>query len=307
MGIQLLSFQNAKTVRGEPLGYLTAILYLSPYTESGETNVCPHASPGCARSCLYTAGMGSFEYVRGARRRRTLYYLYQPEQFYAQLRREIAQAYERARGRGLRLAVRLNGTSDLGGLSQRMAEEFDHLKQLVFYDYTKTPRPWERTRRNLHLVFSRDEQNEADCLEALAHGVNVAVVFSRKKCEPLPREWKGWPVIDGDEHDLRFLDEPGRIVGLRAKGEAKSDDTGFVVRLPPPAPGEVLPPPRFENPYRRLRYRRPGPKKKCPAGPAGHQPKLITPEHGLAKRRSVRRTPARVRALGRADEGYGTR
>lgn len=251
--------------------------------------------------------MGRFEYVRSARRRRTLFYLYQPEQFYAQLRREIAQAYERARSRGLRLAVRLNGTSDLGGLSQRMAEEFAHLEDLTFYDYTKTPRPWERTRENLYLIFSRDEANEADCLEALAHGINVAVVFSRRKDEPLPLEWKGLPVIDGDEHDLRFLDEPGRIVGLRAKGAAKSDDTGFVVRLPPPAPGEVLPPPRFENPYRRLRHRKPGPQKKCPAKPAGLQPKLITPEHGLVKRRSVRRPPAHARAPSLPDEEHGTR
>lgn len=307
MGFQLLTTQNAKTVRGEPLGYLTAILFLSPYTESGEANLCPHASPGCIRSCLYTAGMGRFEYVRSARRRRTLFYLYQPAQFYAQLRREIAQAYERARSRGLRLAVRLNGTSDLGGLSQRMAEEFEHLEDLTFYEYTKTPRPWERTRENLYLIFSRDEDNEADCLEALAHGINVAVVFSRRKDEPLPLEWKGLPVIDGDEHDLRFLDEPGRIVGLRAKGAAKSDDTGFVVRLPPPAPGEVLPPPRFENPYHKLRYRKPGPKKKCQARPAGLQPKLITPEHGLVKRRSVRRPQAHARAPSLPDEEHETR
>jgi hypothetical protein len=36
------------------------------------------------------------------------------------------------------------------------------------------------------------------------------------------------PVIDGDLHDYRPLDESGVIVGLRAKGQAMSDKSGFV-------------------------------------------------------------------------------
>ena len=38
----------------------------------------------------------------------------------------------------------------------------------------------------------------------------------------------GRKVIDGDKHDLRFLDEKNVIVGLIAKGEAKKDISGFV-------------------------------------------------------------------------------
>ena len=37
---------NAKTVKGQKYGYLTAILYLAPSNESG-FNVCPQASNGC--------------------------------------------------------------------------------------------------------------------------------------------------------------------------------------------------------------------------------------------------------------------
>ena len=36
-------------------------------------------------------------------------------------------------------------------------------------------------------------------------------------------------VIDGDEHDMRFLDEPNVVVGLKAKGKAIKDYSGFVI------------------------------------------------------------------------------
>jgi hypothetical protein len=53
----------------------------------------------------------------------------------------------------------------------------------------------------------------------------VAVVFRNK----LPEAWKGFPVVSGDESDLRFLDPKGHVVGLIAKGKAKQDRSGFVV------------------------------------------------------------------------------
>jgi hypothetical protein len=37
-------------------------------------------------------------------------------------------------------------------------------------------------------------------------------------------------VIDGDVDDVRWMDEQGVVVGLRAKGLAKKDDTGFVIK-----------------------------------------------------------------------------
>jgi hypothetical protein len=45
----------------------------------------------------------------------------------------------------------------------------------------------------------------------------------------LPETYLGRPVIDGDEHDLRFLDPSGVVVGLRAKGKARKQRGGFVV------------------------------------------------------------------------------
>jgi hypothetical protein len=37
-------------------------------------------------------------------------------------------------------------------------------------------------------------------------------------------------VFDGDDTDLRFLDPTGVIVGLKAKGRARKDTSGFVIR-----------------------------------------------------------------------------
>ena len=83
---------------------------------------------------------------------------------------------------------------------------------------------------NYSLTFSRSECNGETALEMAKAGANVAVVFDTRKGEDLPKRWGSRPVIDGDTHDLRFLDARGRVVGLRAKGPAKRDDSGFVVR-----------------------------------------------------------------------------
>ena len=78
---------------------------------------------------------------------------------------------------------------------------------------------------NYHLTFSRSEANEAQALDVLKAGGNVACVFSGS----LPETYLGFRVINGDESDLRFLDPSGVIVGLKAKGKAKKDASGFVI------------------------------------------------------------------------------
>ena len=146
------------------------------------------------------------------------------------------------RSAGLRVAVRLNGTSDIrwelvaSGEHENVMNRFPGI---TFYDYTKWPlerRPVERTPGNYHLTFSLSEANRTDAERALLASRNVAVVFAT--CGgPLPARYAigavGAEVIDGDLHDLRFLDPVapggrGVIVGLRAKGRARHDTTGFV-------------------------------------------------------------------------------
>ena len=77
---------------------------------------------------------------------------------------------------------------------------------------------------NYHLTFSRSEHNDSLCDMVLQMGGNVAVVFRNQ----LPKTWKGFEVVNGDENDLRFLDKKGVVVGLIEKGLAKKDKTGFV-------------------------------------------------------------------------------
>lgn len=224
--MKLLTVENAKTIKGEKLGYLTGILYLAPSNESGVMNTCAMASPGCIAGCLFTAGRGVFQSVHDARVNKTLWLHRDRAGFVAQLRRDIVALVKRAKRERLKPAIRLNGTSDLAWLPMQLAAEFPTVQ---FYDYTKLPRPWQRTRPNYHITFSLSELNHNDALDALAHGVNVAVVFDVKRGAPLPKMWGQYRVQDGDEHDLRFLDaRKPHVIGLRAKGQAKKDASGFV-------------------------------------------------------------------------------
>jgi len=82
---------------------------------------------------------------------------------------------------------------------------------------------------NYHLTFSMAESNDDDCVDALVEGYNVAVVMALGKSDAKPVSWFGYPVVNGDENDLRFLDpDGGHIVALFAKGDAKGDTSGFV-------------------------------------------------------------------------------
>ena len=227
----LLQQQNAKTTKGEKLGYLTGILYFAPATEAGRVTVCAGASDGCIKGCLFLAGRGAFPKNVTARIRKTHFFFDQRQAFIESLRYDIRALIRRAARLGMIPAVRINGTSDIAWLALQMAREFP---QVQFYDYTKLNRAWERTLPNYHLTFSHSETNEEECKRALAQGLNVAVVFDTKKTQELPGEFYGARVVDGDEHDLRFLDgDNGVIIGLRAKGPAKKDCSGFVVKTAP--------------------------------------------------------------------------
>lgn len=224
---QLLTVDNAKTIKGELLGVLTAILYLAPEKTGGFGNICAFASLGCTASCLFTAGRGIMSNVVKGRMRKTREYFTDNAKFVEDMHANVKRVVRSANRKGMKLAIRLNGTSDLPNLASKFAAAYPEIQ---FYDYTKVPQPWKRVRPNYHLTFSLHENNLADALAALENGVNVAVVFDTKKGEPLPASYLGYPVLDGDEHDLRYLDPKGYIVGLRAKGKAKKDNTGFVVR-----------------------------------------------------------------------------
>jgi hypothetical protein len=82
-------------------------------------------------------------------------------------------------------------------------------------------------REKYRITYSRSENDsENDIKNLLNNGVNVAAVFAKD----LPNTYLGYPVINGDLTDLRFNDELGVIIGLKAKGDGKKDQTGFVIQ-----------------------------------------------------------------------------
>jgi hypothetical protein len=224
--MKLLSVSaDAKTIKGKKYGYLTGILYLAPSDISG-VNVCAMATNGCKAGCLFTAGRaGMFPKINEARIRKTHELFGDRQAFLNQLRSDIQALLRKAERENLTPCVRINGTSDLPWIALLLSREFPAVQ---FYDYTKLPKPYARIRANYHITFSHSETNLADCLDSLQHGVNVAVVFDTKRGRPLPEQWHGFPVTDGDLSDLRFADKQGVVIGLRAKGKARKDCTGFV-------------------------------------------------------------------------------
>lgn len=231
----LFGTQNAKTKKGEKLGYTTYILYMSPEKQNTlGKNICPKATAGCSKSCLFTAGRGKFSNVMKGRLNKTEYFLRDKVNFMNDVVKEIKKGIKKHGAD--KMCVRLNGTSDIpyeniavGGFKNIM----EMFPDVQFYDYTKCySRLIKQLPANYHLTFSRAEtaENQREADNALALGFNVAVVFAVKDETELPAEYNNAKVINGDEHDLTFLHGNGVIVGLKAKGEAKKDDTGFVVR-----------------------------------------------------------------------------
>jgi len=225
--MKLLSVSaDAKTVKGEGLGYLTGITYLAPANISGY-EVCPNRTAGCTEVCLNSAGRGAFSNVKKSRISKTLFYFQNRVNFMKQLVKEIEALIRKAERMRLIPVIRLNGTSDIPweriSVSNRknIMEMFPGVQ---FYDYTKRAN---RTNlpKNYHLTFSLAEDNEKNALTALDNGMNVAVVFRTNK---FPTKYFGKSVINGDDSDLRFLDGHSNIIALKAKGKAKKDMSGFV-------------------------------------------------------------------------------
>ena len=231
---KLLSTANPKIQKGTKLGYLSFILHLAPADVAGY-NTCPKATAGCKAACLNTAGRGGMfkrgettNIIQEARKRKTRLFFEDRDTFMEYLEQDINKAIRQAARLGLTPVFRLNGTSDLSwekftckGSDRNLFEMFPYVQ---FYDYTKVPKRKISQYKNYHLTFSAADGNDKDVDWALSQNMNVTVVFDK-----IPTEYKGRPVFNADDTDLRFLDPKGVILGLKAKGRAKKDRSGFVV------------------------------------------------------------------------------
>jgi hypothetical protein len=216
-------------------------LYLSASDRAG-INTCPWAGE-CVALCLgFNTGRLVYKQNQKAQVFKTLWFHFDLEGFIARLTHEIARAELQAMAKGMQCAIRLNGASDI--LWERWID-MASMPNVQFYDYTKA-RLSTRAHRapNYHLTFSLDEKHNSMpwAREWLAHGSNVAVVVAGQTdtlrdaklaaASLIGSEWHGYPVLDGDETDVRFYDEPGHWVALYAKGsKALTDRSGFVQRI----------------------------------------------------------------------------
>lgn len=233
MQLNLLSKpqDNPKVSKNMGIGVFTTVLHLAPYNLSG-FNVCPMASKGCATACLHTAGNPAFQAQKNKGRiRKTIMFYKEREKFMDMLAKDIVKIQKKGYELGYeKIGIRLNGTSDIP-FERVPIQGYDNIMQLfpdiIFYDYTKRYNRKDLP-SNYSLTFSLSEDNDKHAIQAYVNGMNIAIVFRKDKPETFTLGNYEIPVIDGDLHDFRPLDPKNVIVGLKAKGKARQDDSGFV-------------------------------------------------------------------------------
>ena len=246
---RLVTFGNPKVLKSRGVNVFSGVVHMLPSREYDRlrvalgwaplgVNACPFAGT-CRRVCLNTAGRGGIpmaSYAAGpfrnnvefGRFRRSHLYYTNPARFEQLLCRDIGRLAASAAAEGMTPAVRLNGTSDID-YAVSMPGVIEHAKAagVRVYDYTK--RPPGSPGGPVHLTYSVDVSHARvrQAEDYMRRGGTAAVVFATRKGAPLPATWRGFPVIDGDLTDARFLDPVGVVVGLRAKGHARGS-AGFV-------------------------------------------------------------------------------
>lgn len=221
---QLLSAgTNAKTRKGDDK-WFTAIMYMSP----GDSDICPFALKAmCKDPCLNTAGRGATPVVQKSRANKTAWFRSNKNSFVLAIKDDINKFVKYCNKKGVKPAVRLNGTSDIQWEKFGIPQEYPDVQ---FYDYTKIPNRKPLSNYHITWSYSNADPSYAKHLDGvMARGINAAVVFSDGKFGTLPGWFNNYPVLDGDKNDLRFLDPTGHIVGLKAKGKARKDTSGFVI------------------------------------------------------------------------------
>jgi hypothetical protein len=257
---RIFSTDSAKAAKASGYGYLNAIQYMAPHSSAGVGNLCSHASPQCIALCLGThSGQAAMvsdlangtNATRESRKKKARLFMADRAAYMNEVARSIVKVIRDAKRDGLTPCIRLNGSTDISWerirfnldaktlgaiLKSGRGEKLVYISQVTllelfpdvqFVDYTKNPNRLRKAPANLDLTLSYSGNNSDECVNALLAGHNVAMVFHGG----LPESFAGFPVINGDLHDLRHLDAKGGfIVGLTPKGvTARRDKSGFCV------------------------------------------------------------------------------
>jgi hypothetical protein len=226
----ILGESSSKTIKGEKIGFLTGIVYLVP-----DHVICPLAKKaGCFDGCLKSAGRGAFNSVQLARQSKTDFFYNNQEAFLLSLAADIWSLANRATKLGLIPLVRPNGTSDIPYENLIVWDNktiFQLFPEIQFYDYTKHPSRnlVGKTSGNYDLTYSFSAITPKPIsIKGLTNPNNsrVAVVFQKQT--DIPTSFRSWPVVDGDDSDVRHIEPKNVVVALYAKGKAKRENNGFV-------------------------------------------------------------------------------
>lgn len=228
---------SAKMLKNEKYNELTYIIYLAPANLSGY-EVCPMRTKECTNACLFGSGqviMDKTNRIVESRIKKTQMFFTNREYFMSWVVKEIEQAKAKAKKKGMKFSVRLNGTSDLQPTLFRHNGKalFDIFPDVQFYDYTKVPNRFHLVDQylNYDLTFSYSGNNWDECEHILNNEYGrVAVVFEKN----LPETYKGYKVINGDEYDMRYVDDKNVIVGLkfkRVKNKVEKTNNAFIVAI----------------------------------------------------------------------------
>ena len=204
--------------------YDTYIMYLQPADKVATDSLCKFAElAGCKEPCLISSGQLGMSTGQNAATKRTVLMILRPLDFSSNLLSEIDKAERKALKTGIPALFRLNGTSDID-FSEIMAQRPDSM----FYDYTKIPNRKLGKIQNYDLTYSYSGVTKYQSFvdRAIKDSMRMAVVFEKY----LPKTFKGLKVVNGDDTDIRPYDAQGVVVGLLAKGKARQDTSGFVVR-----------------------------------------------------------------------------
>ena len=217
--------------------WLLSVVYLAPADESfapdsGRTN-CPAAST-CWRyqeghrllrddspsrsACLVNSGKMTLDSAKAARGWRTALALGWRDAFWALLGLDVERLQRKAAKEGASVAIRLDGTSDLG-LGDAAAERWP---SVTFWDYTKVAGRLGRSKAsNRHVTYSYDGTPESARIAAnyLETGGTVSYVLavSSKRVTAADRptsvtlDGRSFPTVSGDDTDARFMDPAGSV------------------------------------------------------------------------------------------------
>ena len=216
---------SAKVQKGEKYEYKTKVMYLAPHKLSG-LQVCPDATPSCRRACLGHSS-GNLRFHVQSEILKTWALHYHPELFMMKLQGELWAHSVKSKCEGYQPVARLNGSSDL-------VWDVDG-KGAILYDYTKSiERAYASIGSDYHLTYSisETEQSLNEGIDLVRRGGTAAIVTHRSKTKAakfanMMQETYNVPVVDGDRHDLRFLDT-GALVTLTAKGQKLKGSDPFV-------------------------------------------------------------------------------